>query len=125
MVEPKVIKRVFLQVVFITCIVDAISKYAAWVWLKDQPPVVFGFIEFTFTLNRGNMFGVLIRNPELGFATKVLMYLFIGAFAKMMVREFADRRTGVFYAGLVVGGAVGNVADTPSASCSFRASSAA
>ena len=112
MVEPKVIRRVFLQVLFVTCIVDAITKYAAWLWLKDQPPVVFGFIEFTYTLNRGNMFGVLIGNPELGLVTKVLMYLFIGWFAKLMVREFADLRTGLFYAGLIVGGAVGNVGDT-------------
>ena len=112
MVEPRVFRRVFLQVVFFTWIVDAITKYAAWVYLKDQPPVGFGFIEFTFTLNRGNMFGVLIGSPELGLLTKLLMYLFIGWFAKLMIREFADRRTGVFYAGLIVGGAVGNVGDT-------------
>ena len=110
--EVKVVQRVFLIAVLLTLIADQLSKFLAVMFLKDQLPITLGFVEFTYSLNRGNLFGAMIGDPGLGRFTKLCMYLCLGWIGRILMREFEHKKTGALASGLVFGGAAGNFFDT-------------
>lgn len=96
-----------------TCVVwlaaDQASKHAALVWLRNAEPVVLvsGWLQLVFNTNTGAAFGILRGSPILPVVT-ILILLWMIWLSRSL--NWWDMRAQVG-AGLVLGGAVGNLID--------------
>ena len=104
--------RLGLPVATVALALDQASKTAALMWLMDPPRVipVTPFLNVTLSFNTGVTFGL---GRSLGVEGAWLLAAFAGAVIAFLVRWLArsDGWAEAVGIGLVIGGALGNVAD--------------
>lgn len=103
-----------VPVCLIVVLVDQWTKQWALGALVDQSiEVVPGWFSLTLAFNKGAAFGMLSGLPEgtrqlaLSFATAFALIIVIG----LLLNHYRTNRVGWLAAGLILGGAVGNIID--------------
>lgn len=99
-----------ILIVILTIFIDQISKYGAFIALKDNDPVVIidNFFQLSYVKNYGAAWGILQNQRYFFIALTILVILLLGAYAK--TNKNLSKLTIVSFA-LIIGGAVGNLID--------------
>ncbi len=100
----------FFAVILATFLIDQVSKAAvqSLMFLGESIPVAPPFFHLTYIMNPGAAFGLLAYQTPLFIAVGVLLVIGVLAVYRKIPAEKALVRYGL---GLVLGGALGNLAD--------------
>ena len=107
--------RLVFWAAFWAFLTDQASKYLVVHWMnlieRGQIEIWPPFLQFHMAWNRGVNFGLFSSGSEAGRWGLIAIALVISAFVLLWARRDPLQRSGMICAGVLVGGALGNVVD--------------
>lgn len=108
-------KRVFWWAMAATLAADQVSKFLVvhWMdlWSRQVIPVIPGWLKFHMAWNQGINFGLLSGSSEFTRWMLVAVAVAVCIWVFLWARREPDNRVVQLAAGLLIGGAIGNVID--------------